>query len=114
MALALFAEIHVADFDRALAWYERLLGAPPSFAPHATEVVWELAENRSIAVELDAERAGGCAVTAVVDDLDSRVAASAERGIEPAERETYSNGVRKAVYRDPDGNEIGFAWVPKG
>jgi hypothetical protein len=33
-------------------------------------------------------------------------------GIQPAERETYSNGVRKAIYRDPDGNEIGFGGVP--
>ncbi len=31
----------------------------------------------------------------------------ASRGVEPAQRETYSNGVRKATYRDPDGNEIG-------
>ena len=30
------------------------------------------------------------------------------RGIEPAKRETYSNGLRKATYRDPDGNEIGY------
>jgi hypothetical protein len=30
------------------------------------------------------------------------------RGIEPAKRETYSNGVRKATYRDSDGNEIGY------
>ena len=29
-------------------------------------------------------------------------------GIEPAERETYGNGVRKVIYRDPDGNEIGY------
>lgn len=27
-------------------------------------------------------------------------------------RETYSNGVRKALYRDPDGNEIGFGGAP--
>ena len=32
----------------------------------------------------------------------------ANRGLEPTKRETYSNGVRKAIYRDPDGNEIGF------
>jgi hypothetical protein len=28
------------------------------------------------------------------------------------ERETYPNGVRKALYRDPDGNEIGFGGGP--
>jgi hypothetical protein len=26
--------------------------------------------------------------------------------------ETYANGVRKATYVDPDGNEIGFGGVP--
>jgi hypothetical protein len=40
------------------------------------------------------------------------VAAIAARGLEPDERETYSNGVRKAVYRDPDGNELGFGGAP--
>jgi hypothetical protein len=33
-------------------------------------------------------------------------------GPEPAERETYANGVRKASFRDPDGNEIGFGGAP--
>jgi hypothetical protein len=50
--------------------------------------------------------------TVVVDDLDARVSGIAGRGIEPAERETYSNGVQKVIYRDPDGNEIGFGGLP--
>jgi hypothetical protein len=33
-------------------------------------------------------------------------------GLEPAERETYANGVRKATFRDSDGNEIGFGGAP--
>jgi hypothetical protein len=36
----------------------------------------------------------------------------AERGLEPTERETYDNGVRKATFHDPDGNEIGFGGAP--
>ena len=40
------------------------------------------------------------------------MAAIAARGPEPDERETYSNGVRKAVYRDPEGNELGFGGGP--
>jgi len=36
------------------------------------------------------------------------VAAIAARGIEPDERETYSNGVRKVLYCDPDANEVGL------
>ncbi|WP_214405957.1 VOC family protein [Pseudonocardia lacus] len=50
--------------------------------------------------------------TVFVDDFDARVAAIAERGIEPVEREAYPNGARKALFRDPDGNEIGFGGGP--
>ena len=45
-------------------------------------------------------------------DFDARMSAIAGRGLEPAERATHSNGVRKATFRDPDGNEIGFAGAP--
>ena len=54
----------------------------------------------------------GTVVTIFLDDLDAHVAAIAARGLEPDEREAYSNGVRKALYRDPDGNELGFAGAP--
>ena len=50
--------------------------------------------------------------TIFVGDLDAMVAEIAARGIQPAERETYSNGVRKATYRDPDGNELGLGRAP--
>ena len=107
MTVALFAGIRVCDLAAARGWYERLLGEP-SFAPNATEVVWTLADDRAVYVEEDAGRAGGGLVTVWVDDLDARVAEIAARGLEPAERETYGNGVRKAIFRDADGNEIGF------
>jgi hypothetical protein len=48
-----------------------------------------------------------------VDDFDALVTQIANRGLEPTKRETYSNGVRKAIYRDPDGNEIGFGGGPR-
>ena len=38
----------------------------------------------------------------------ARVADIASRGIEPDERVTYPGKARKAIYRDGDGNEIGF------
>jgi hypothetical protein len=40
------------------------------------------------------------------------VSTIAARGVEPDEHETYANGVRKTVYRDPDGNEVAFAGAP--
>jgi catechol 2,3-dioxygenase-like lactoylglutathione lyase family enzyme len=112
MALALFAGIRVRDFTAARAWYERLLGEP-SFFPHATEVVWTLADGRSLYILEEPGRAGGALITVFVDDLDALVAEIGSRGLEPAERETYSNGVRKATYRDDDGNEIGFGGAPR-
>jgi len=113
MAVFLFAGIPVADYATALAWYERLLGAPPSLFPHDTEAVWELAEHRSVYIVQRPEHAGHAMHTIIVDDLDGRVAGIAQRGLEPAQRETYPNGVRKITYVDPDGNEIGFGGVPR-
>jgi catechol 2,3-dioxygenase-like lactoylglutathione lyase family enzyme len=111
MSLHLFAMLHVRDFEAARPWYEQLFGEVTFFA-HATEAVWTLAEDRSVAVNEDAVRAGLGAVTIFVDDLDAQVAQIAARGLEPDGRETYSNGVRKTVYRDRDGNEVGFGGAP--
>ena len=111
MGLHLFAGLRVRDFEAARAWYEQLLGEP-AFFPHATEAVWTLAEDRSVYAVEEPERAGQGVVTLFVDDLEGLVAEIAARGLEPDERETYSNGVRKTLYRDPDGNEIGFSGAP--
>ncbi|HYB29784.1 MAG TPA: VOC family protein [Solirubrobacteraceae bacterium] len=107
MSLHLFAGLRVRSFEAARPWYEQLLGEP-TFFPHATEAVWTLADDRSIYIVEHPDGAGNCAVTIFIDDLDARVAAIATRGLEPNERETYSDGVRKVLYRDPDGNELGF------
>jgi len=112
MDVDLFAGIPVNDYVAALAWYERLLGAPPSFYPHDTEAVWVLAEHRSVYILQRPERAGHAMHTMIVADLDTLMAEIAQRGLKPAKQETYSNGVRKTTYVDPDGNEIGFGAVP--
>ncbi|WP_433285399.1 VOC family protein [Micromonospora sp. CA-244673] len=112
MTVDLFAGLPVRDYRAAAAWYERLLGGPPSFLPNDTEAVWELAEHRYLYIEVRPEHAGHGMHTVFVDDLDARLARIAERGLTPAESETYDNGVRKAIFRDPDGNEIGFGGGP--
>ena len=112
VAVDLFAGLPVADYDRALAWYQRLLGSEPSFLPNDIEAVWEIAEHRSVFIELRPAHAGHARHTLFVDDLDATVAAIAERGLEPTSRETYENGVRKASYHDADGNEIDFGGAP--
>ncbi|QLQ39444.1 VOC family protein [Micromonospora robiginosa] len=111
MTVDLFAGVPVRDRATALAWYERLLG-DPAFLPNDVEVVWQLAEHRYLYIEVRPEHAGHAMHTLFVDDLDARLAGLAARGLEPAERETYDNGVRKVIFRDPDGNEIGFGGGP--
>lgn len=108
MTVDLFAGIPVSHYERGRTWYEQLLGLPPAFLPNAREAVWELAEHRYLYIEELPERAGHALHTVFVDDLDERVRSISARGIEPYSSEAYANGVRKVIYRDPDGNELGF------
>lgn len=113
MSLNLFAGIAVSDFDASLTWYRKLLGAEPTFFPHETEAVWQLDEGRLVYIVQRPEHAGHALQTLIVEDLDTVLSRTAERGVEPAKQETYANGVRKITYLDPDGSEIAFGEVPR-
>lgn len=112
MAVELFAGVPVNDFAAVLGWYERLFGKAPAFFAHETEAVWEFGEHRYVYIVERAGRAGQAVMLLFVDDLDGTVAGIAERGLAPAETETYGDGVRKITYRDADGNEISFGGAP--
>jgi catechol 2,3-dioxygenase-like lactoylglutathione lyase family enzyme len=106
MSLDLFAGIAVQNLAEALPWYERLFGRPADLVAE-TEAVWDLAEHR--AVFLEERAASGSSVAVVfVDDLDDRGAGMVSRGIEPVEWLAFGEGMREAVFRDPDGNELRF------
>ncbi|MGI5176882.1 VOC family protein [Dactylosporangium sp. CA-152071] len=113
MTVDLFAGIAVRDLTAARRFYEQLLGEPPEFLPNDTEAVWALAEHRYLYIELLPERAGHAMHTVFVADFDERVARAAERGLAPTRTETYDNGVRKAIFADPDGNELSFGGGPQ-
>lgn len=110
--LDLFAGIYVRDYAAVRPWYDRLLGTEPTFLATDTEAVWQLAEHRWLYIKEHAENGGHAVLAIMVDDLDGHVARITERGITPAEWEEYAEGVRKAVYRDPEGNEVGFGVIP--
>src|SRR5688500_17458908 len=112
MTVDLFAGIPVRDYAAATAWYERFFGAPPAFLPNDTEAVWALAEHRNMCIELRLADAGHALHTVFVSDFDDRIAGRAERGLEPATRETYENGVRKASFRHTAAYEIGLGGGP--
>lgn len=107
MTLDLFAGVAVSDLPRAVRWFDRLFGAVESFEPNATERVWTLSEHCHLYVDLRPQHAGHSMVTMFVDDYDAFLEAAASRGVHPQAQETYDNGVRKAIYHDPDGNEVG-------
>lgn len=107
MATGIFAGIPVRDFGSALDWYRRLLGGDPSFFPHETEAVWQLAENRFVYIVEDSDRAGGAIGMIWYDDPTAEVDRIIAVGIEPDEIEKHDT-VWKYVFRDADGNEIGI------
>jgi hypothetical protein len=74
--------------------------------------VWEFAHHRYLYIDVLPEHAGHAMHTLYISDFDTRISQIAERGLEPAQRETYANGVRKTTFRDSDGNEIGFGGDP--
>jgi catechol 2,3-dioxygenase-like lactoylglutathione lyase family enzyme len=107
----LFAGIPVADLEVGIEWYERLLGGPPDMAPNEIERVWRLTDEGWIYVVTDRERAGKGLVTVMVDDLDERLAAIEDKGIEIGEVQAVGETTRKVEIVDPDGNRIGFGQV---
>jgi catechol 2,3-dioxygenase-like lactoylglutathione lyase family enzyme len=109
MPPALFAGFWVSDLEAAIAWYSALLGAGPVMRPNDDEAVWEIADDRYVYVERAPDRAGHSHATVFLDDLDGFLTAA---GVAPASTETYENGVRKVVFRDPDGNEFGVGGAP--
>jgi hypothetical protein len=111
-SLDLFAGIPVADYAAALKWLRTTTGLSARIlSPRQRGGVGTC--GASVRVH--------CAATGTrrprhehpfVDDLDALVAQVADRGLDPAKREAYSNGVRNITYRDTDGNEIGFGGAP--
>lgn len=112
MDVDVFAGVAVSNLPRAVSWFDQFLGEVESFEPNDTERVWTLGQHGHVYAELLPEHAGHSMVTLFVSDFEVFTAAAAERGIEPESRETYGNGVRKAIYRDPDGNEVGVGGPP--
>ncbi|UYN98865.1 MAG: hypothetical protein KIT02_13105 [Devosia sp.] len=108
----LFAGIPVSDFDRALDWYRRFFGCEPAFFPNDFEAVWAIGPQRWFYIIVDAGRAGGAVQTLICQDLEPLIATLSARGIDYVAEELPAEGVRKVMYGDPDGNEIGLGRVP--
>lgn len=106
-----FAGIATADFQSAVAWYERFFGRPPDSRPHEHEVVWQLADAGLIYVVEDPKRAGHGLLTLIVDDLEMQIAELERRGVSTGSIETLQSGARTITVSDPDGNLVKLGQV---
>jgi predicted enzyme related to lactoylglutathione lyase len=103
--------VNVHDLNRAIEWYEWLLGVPadgywPPDAP--TYAHFNLGPAQFALGQYEPVPAAGARFNLEVDDVDAwwaRLGAEADV-IEPLFDTPY--GTRKFTIRDPDGNELGF------
>ena|ERR1700744_2869869 len=110
----LFAGYPVREYEAAVTWYQKLLGKPPAFLPNNIEAVWELAQNRYIYIKVLPKHAGHASNLTFLSDLEGFISQVHARGLQPAKQETLSNGVRRVIFNDPDGNEVGFGGAAPG
>ena len=104
---AVMAGIAVADFDEAVAWYERLLGRRADDLPMDGLAEWHFPDTGVIQVIQDADRAGSGLLTISVDDLEAHVARLEERGLTPsAIDDKTSDKALIATIADAEGNTI--------
>lgn len=101
------ASVAVRDLDRAVEWYEKLLGAAP------TRPMPEVAEWRSdgggwLQVYENAERAGLGSFTLAVSDFETEAGRLDGLDIDTSQR-TSSDRVKTIMFTDPDGNHIAVA-----
>jgi predicted enzyme related to lactoylglutathione lyase len=103
-----FAELTVADFDAAIAWYGRLFGRPADRRPMYGLADWQITETGGVQVFRDPTRAGKGLLTLVVDDLPRQVEDLTSRGLAAGAIER-GTAVQFASIVDPEGNTITFA-----
>jgi len=106
--IAVLGVVAVADIERAIAYYERLLGRPFDERPMRAAAEWKLSSGGSIQVVHDPERAGKSMITIGIGDADALVRDLATRDIR-AEVASPGGDFRLVQIKDVDGNQLTFA-----
>ena len=102
--------VNVSDFDRAVAWYESILGLPAQshWPPEAPKYAhFQTGSTQFALSEMEPVPAAG-RYNFSVRDVDAWWAKLRDRAevVEPLIDTPY--GTRKFTIKDPDGNELGF------
>jgi predicted enzyme related to lactoylglutathione lyase len=77
---AVLAAVAVADMETAVAWYEQLLGQPPTSRPMPSLAEWQI-EGGHLQVVHDPARAGASLLTLDVSHLDDTAAEVTDSGL---------------------------------
>lgn len=104
--------VPVAEFDGAIAWYDRLFGRPADARPMAGLADWHINDGAWVSVFRDAERAGKTFLNFAVDDLGAHTTELAGRGIVLGEVTLTDKNAQLASVTDPAGNVITFIENP--
>lgn len=107
----LYSVVPVADRAIGLEWFAVFFGRGPDEVV-GTEALWEVSDTAWLVVDEHPRQAGHALLTLEVDGLDEILARLAAHGIGHEPVETYDNGVRHVVVRDPDGNSLSLAAPP--
>jgi predicted enzyme related to lactoylglutathione lyase len=109
-----FAGIAVEDYDRAIAWYERLFGRSADvIVRENNEAMWQVSDSGWVYVVRDAGRSGNALLTMLVDDLDKKVDELQTRGFTGLDIETEPGRYRKVTIEDPEGNTVAIGQALK-
>ena len=79
---------------------------PPTSCPTSASSAGSSRTRAGSTSSADAERAGQSLVTLLVGDLDEWLANLAGRGLAAETVDTIPGAVRKAAFRDPEGNMV--------
>jgi len=102
----LFAGIPVSNRDASAQWYSNLFASEPIY-PNDDEAMWQLVGSGSLYVIVSSD-AGAGTVTLIVDGLESTLVELRGRGVDIADPIDIPGAGRKALVRDPDGNQVWF------
>ncbi|MFW2374817.1 MAG: VOC family protein [Gammaproteobacteria bacterium] len=105
---SVIAVVPVRDHDKAITWYEKLLGRKADVVPVEGVAEWQLAENAWIQISIDLERAGVTSVVIGVNDIEAQRNVCSEANLDLGEIIEYPEIIKMAEIVDPEGNKIAF------
>lgn len=101
----------VENQEKAIKWYEKLLGRKPDIMPNKNLVEWYLSKNSWLQITsnyTELNRVGRGAVMINVHSLEKQIAICNNANIEHGKIVEYLEFIKMFEVVDPDGNKISF------